>query len=196
VRDIVEPLRLANDFRVTSKSLLPEVIADHHDGMGIASDIFARLEAASKNGANTIQPNPNWHPRKTVTNDLHQTSQQPHCTQGGGDMALAQHRRAPILLFGFLIETDQTQHRQIAPVIAMPVEERQLPRTMRGIVGGIQITLHPIRPAPQSLAVTPDYADRQGFAHPIEFFDSDPIFETRQRRLGGQVATFDRIPIQ
>ena len=52
------------------------------------------------------------------------------------------------------------------------------------------------RPAPQLLAVTPDYADRQGFAHPIAFFHSHPILETRQRRLGGQVATFDRIPIQ
>ena len=67
---------------------------------------------------------------------------------------------------------------------------------MRGIVGGIQINRHPISPAPQSLAVTPHYADRQGFAHPIEFFNSYPILETRQRRLGGQVATFDRIPIQ
>jgi hypothetical protein len=53
-------------------------------------------------------------------------------------MAGAQQRRAQIL-FGFLMETDKTQHRQIAPVIAMPVEERQLLRTMRGIVGGIQI---------------------------------------------------------
>ena len=78
----------------------------------------------------------------------------------------------------------------------MPVEERQLLRTMRGIVGGIQINRHPISPPPQSLGVTSDYAKRQGFAHPIEFFNSYPIFETRQRRLGGQVATFDRIPIQ
>ena len=72
----------------------------------------------------------------------------------------------------------------------MPVEERQLLRTMRRIVGGIQINRHPISPVPQSLAVTPHYADRQGFAHPIEFFHSHPILETRQRRLGGQVVTF------
>ena len=50
--------------------------------------------------------------------------------------------------------------------------------------------------APPSLAVTPDYADRQGFARSIEFFNSYSIFETQQRRSGGQVATFDRIPIQ
>jgi hypothetical protein len=73
---------------------------------------------------------------------------------------------------------------------------RQLLRPMRGIVGGIQINRHPISPVPQSLAVTPHYADRQGFTHPIKFFNSYPIFETRQRRLGGQVATFYRIPIQ
>ena len=51
--DIVEVLHLANDLRVASKSLLPKVIADHHDGMGVASDIFAGFEAASKNGAHT-----------------------------------------------------------------------------------------------------------------------------------------------
>jgi phage terminase large subunit-like protein len=62
---------------------------------------------------------------------------------------------------------------------------------MRRIVGGIQINRHSISPAPHSLAVTPHYADRQGFAHPIEFFHSHPILETRQRRLGGQVVTFD-----
>jgi hypothetical protein len=36
-------------------------------------------------------------------------------------MAGAQQRRAQIL-FGFLMETDKTQHRQIAPVIAMQLK--------------------------------------------------------------------------
>src|SRR6516162_3651231 len=78
----------------------------------------------------------------------------------------------------------------------MPVEERQLLRAMRGIIGGIQIESDAISPAPESLRVTPQDAPGQSLAHSIQLLDSYPIFETRQRRLGGEIETVYWISIQ
>ena len=44
--------------------------------------------------------------------------------------------------------------------------------------------------------MAPEHAPSQRLAHPIQFLDPYPIFETRQGRLGSQVVTVDRIPIQ
>ena len=49
VRHIVEALHLANDFRVTFEAILPELIADDHDRMGIVACILTRFEATPEN---------------------------------------------------------------------------------------------------------------------------------------------------
>jgi hypothetical protein len=41
--------------------------------------------------------------------------------------------------------------------------------------------------------VTPDYADGQGLAQPVEFLYPNPVLETRQCRLRRQIAALDRI---
>ena len=45
----------------------------------------------------------------------------------------------------------------------------------------------------QPLGVTPDYADGQGLAQPVEFLYPNPVLETRQCRLRRQIAALDRI---
>jgi hypothetical protein len=70
----------------------------------------------------TIQAHPNDHTRKIRPNHLHQTSQQPHRAHRRRGVARTEHRRAQVLL-DFLVETDKAQHRQIAPVVVMPVKK-------------------------------------------------------------------------
>ena len=65
----------------------------------------------------------------------------------------------------------------------MSVEERQLLRAVRGIVGRIQIDGDAIGAMAQTLGVAPDYAVRQELAQAIEFLDPNSVLETRQRRL-------------
>ena len=78
----------------------------------------------------------------------------------------------------------------------MSVEERQLLRAMRRIVGRIQIEGDAVHATAKPLGVAPDHALGQELARTIEFLDPNPIFETRQRRLRSQVATLDRIAVQ
>jgi hypothetical protein len=73
------------------------------------------------------------------------------------------------------------------------VEEGQLLRAVRGIVGWIQIDGDAIGATAQPLGVTPDYADGQGLAQPVEFLYPNPVLETRQCRLRRQIAALDRI---
>src|SRR5262249_43252347 len=48
-----EHLRLADDIRVGVKPLLPHLIADDRDGMGIAAGVLTRLEATAEDGMDT-----------------------------------------------------------------------------------------------------------------------------------------------
>ena len=52
VRDIIEALRLANDFRVPFETLSPQLIADHYDRMGVAAYLLARFETTPQNRTN------------------------------------------------------------------------------------------------------------------------------------------------
>ena len=78
----------------------------------------------------------------------------------------------------------------------MSVEERQLLRAVRGVVGWVQIDGDAIRAMTQPLGMASDHALRQELARTIEFLDPNPVLETRQRRLRSQLATFDRIAVQ
>ena len=100
------------------------------------------------------------------------------------------------ILFGFVVEADKTHHRQVTPGIVMSVEERQLLRAVRGIVGRVQIDGDAISAMAQPLGVTPNYALGQELTRTIEFLYPNSVLETRQGRLRSQVATFDRIAIQ
>src|SRR5205807_8129456 len=52
VRDIIEAVRLANDFRVPFETLSPQRIADHYDRMGVAAYLLARFETTPQNRTN------------------------------------------------------------------------------------------------------------------------------------------------
>src|SRR5580704_3436015 len=41
VHDVIEALRLADDFWIASEVSLPKMVADHHDGMRVAAGVFA-----------------------------------------------------------------------------------------------------------------------------------------------------------
>ena len=78
----------------------------------------------------------------------------------------------------------------------MSVEERQLLRAVRGIVGRVQIDGDAISAMTQPLGVTPDHTLGQELARTIKFLYPNSVLETRQRRLRSQSATLDRIAIQ
>ena len=73
-----------------------------------------------------------------MTNHPHQTPQHRDGAHHRRHVARAQYGGAEIL-FGFVVEADKTHHRQVAPGVVVSVEERQLLRAVRGIVGRIQI---------------------------------------------------------
>src|SRR5580692_11602760 len=142
-----------------------------------------------------IQAYPNLYSRKAATNHFHQTPQAGNSSPRRGHVA-GSETRGPEILLGFGVEADKAHHRQVGPVIVVPVEERQLLPTMRGIVGGIQIDGDAIGAMAQPLGVTPDHALGQELARTIQFLDPNSVLETRQRRLRSQIATLDRIAIQ
>ena len=55
-----------------------------------------------------------------------------------------QDRRHQVLL-GFVVEGEKADYGQVAPGVVMAIEERQLLRAVRGIVGRIQIDGDPPR---------------------------------------------------
>jgi len=46
--DVVEALRLADDFWIALEAGLPKTVADHHDRMRVAAAVFASLKAAAQ----------------------------------------------------------------------------------------------------------------------------------------------------
>ena len=71
----------------------------------------------------------------------------------------------------------------------MPIEKRQLLRTMRSIVGRIQIQGDQTSPTAQPLAMTLDHALGQRRARAIKLTRTNRIFKARQRRLRGHIET-------
>src|SRR5213078_1961742 len=52
VHDAVEALRLAHNLRIAAEAPLPQLVADHGDGMRALPLIFAGKEAAAEHGRN------------------------------------------------------------------------------------------------------------------------------------------------
>src|SRR6516162_2856354 len=50
VHDVIEALRLADDFRIAIEASLPKMVADHQDWMRVAAGVFAWLKPAAENG--------------------------------------------------------------------------------------------------------------------------------------------------
>ena len=65
-------------------------------------------------------------------------------------VAGAQERRHQIL-FGFVVETEEAEQRQIAMSIVVRIEESELLLPMRGIISGIEIDGHLPHLAAQTL---------------------------------------------
>ena len=107
-------------------------------------------------------------PGKKVADQLHQPTQNPHRTGRRRHVAGTQHGGAQIL-FGFVIEADETHHRQVAPGVVVAVEERQLLRAVGGIVGRIQIDGDAADATAQPLGMALDHAGGQRLAQTIEF---------------------------
>ena len=90
----------------------------------------------------------------------------------------------------------KSQHRQVAPGVVMPVEQRQLLLAMRGIVGGVQIEGDAPHRSMQGPRVPLQHAVGQRFAHPVQFLAIHGVFKPRQRRLRSQIPSLDGIASQ
>src|SRR5580704_7991541 len=79
---------------------------------------------------------------RTFENELRITDinrrQNPHRSRGRGNIAGTQHGGAQILI-SLVVEGNKAHHRQVTRVVIVAIEERQLLRAMRGIVGRIKI---------------------------------------------------------
>ena len=141
-------------------------------GLGIQKGQQARMRKAA------IEANADAHGREKVADNHQQAAQNPHRACRCGHVAGAQHSRTQIL-FGFVVEADETHHRQVAPVVVVSVEEGQLLCPMSWIVGRIQIDGHQAGTVVQPLGMTLDHAARQRLAQTIELPGSDRVFKAR-----------------
>jgi hypothetical protein len=73
------------------------------------------------------------------------------------------------------------------------VEKGQLLRPVGGIVSRVQVNRDPTSLAPQTPAMSLDYAVGQGFTQAEQLFAIPAIFKARQSRLRGQVLARDRV---
>src|SRR5271167_242618 len=89
------------------------------------------------------------------------------------------------------LKLTKPHYRQVTPGVVVTVEERQLLRPVRGIVGRVQIDGHAADAAPQALSVALDHTGRKGLAQTVELLASDGV-----RGLRSQIAARDRIAIE
>ena len=110
-------------------------------------------------------------------------------------IARAQDRRAEILL-GLVIEGHERQQRQVAPRVVVPIEERELLRAMRRVIGGIEVDRDAPRAAVQPALMPVDDPVRERVAHLIQLGPTHGVLEARDRRLRGQRGAVDRIAVE
>src|ERR1700677_2045241 len=116
---------------------LQQRILGHRDdifelGLGVQKLEYGRIREPA------IQAHANLHSWNMSTNHLHQALQNRHPPLSGGYVGRAVVCDAEIL-FGFVVEADKTHYWQVAPRVIVMVEERQLLRAVRGIVGRGQV---------------------------------------------------------
>jgi len=100
-----------------------------------------------------IEANADAHAGKIVADHHQQAAQDPHRAHRCGHVAGTQHSRTQIL-FGFVVEADEAHHRQVAPRVVVRVEERQLLRAVRWVVGRVEIDGDAARVPAQPLGMT------------------------------------------
>jgi hypothetical protein len=74
------------------------------------------------------------------------------------------------------------------------VEKRQLLRTVRGIIGRVQIDRDQTSTTPQSFTMPSDHGVGQCFCHAKQFLAIRSIFKARESRLRSQIVSLLRIP--
>ena len=80
--------------------------------------------------------------------------------------------------------------------LPFPVEEGELLRPVRRVVGRVQIDRDPPRPPLPALPVPLDDALGQLPCHPVQGAPAHTVLESRQRRLRRQALAGDRVPPQ
>ena len=114
-----------------------------------------------------VEPHEKPHPRKRRPQQGQQPTQQADGPVRGHRLSGAQHRRAQILLH-LAVEGQERQLRQVTPRAIVPVEERELLRAVRPVVGRVQVDRDTPRPPVQPLPMPLDDASRQLPSHPVE----------------------------
>src|SRR5206468_1925763 len=91
-------------------------------------------------------------------------------------------RRTQVLL-GFVVEGEERQERQIAPAVVMAVEEGELLRAVRRVIGRIEIDRDAPGPPMEAALMAHDHTRGESAPHRVEVLPADPIFEARDRGL-------------
>src|SRR2546425_1029389 len=96
-------------------------------------------------------------------------------------------------LFGFVVEGHRGHDRQVAPRVVVPVEERELLLTVRGIVGGIEVDRDSRGPALEPPPMVLDHGVGQHVPHRDQCPAAHGVLEALERRLRGEGGARDRI---
>ena len=111
---------------------------------------------------------------------------------GPSTAAGTQYRCTQILL-GLALEGQERQQRQVALTVVVAVEERQLPGSMCGVVGWVQVDGDPPHATPEPPSMAFDDARAQLTPHPIQRAARRAVLEARDRRLRGHRVAGHRV---
>ena len=95
-----------------------------------------------------------------------------------------------------MVEGHEASHRQVAPGVVVPVEEGQLLRAVRRVIGRVQIDRQVFAAPPEAPAMPLDHTVGECLTHPIQLRAPRCILKARERGLGRQRRPRDRIAIE
>src|ERR1700733_1086451 len=119
----------------------------------------------------TVQPNEYAGARERVSYFLEDAAQYPDGPACRGRITGPQYIGKQILL-RFMVKGEKPSNRQVTPGVIVGVEERQLLRAVRRVIGWGQIDCNVANPAPEPPTVSFNHTLRQGLAHPVQIGSS------------------------
>lgn len=146
-------------------------------------------------GKATIEAHAHPRRREGLAQSRHETLEQPDGPEAGGGVAGAQQIREQVLL-GLLIELREGRDRQVAPGVVVPVEEGELLRAVRRVVGRIELQRDALDTRTQPAAMARDHGVGERASHAHQGLGPKGILKARERRLRGQRLAADRIALE
>lgn len=171
---------------------------EQHGILGHRDDVLdvGGLEQVEDRGGGeaAVQADPQPRVRKRGPEFRQQAQQEARHAHGGGRGPGAQQRRDQVLP-GLVVKGQERDERQVAPAAIEAVEEGELLRAVRGILGEVEIDRDPPRLGAPS-AMLRDDGIGQRLAQAEQRARRDRILEAREGGLRRQARAVDRIAIQ